>query len=187
MRGSLVSLLAAAAIGAGLAAGAALAAAPQPKKPVAIDRFLGRWYEIARTPNVNQKNCWAPTMTWTRVSADRYAVSQTCRKGSVSGPVSSTKSSVSIVDSKTNAKLNVGFFGGVVKQEYWVLDHADDYRWALVGTPGGNFIWVLARKPSLSSAERAEVIGRVRALGYNPGKLQYAGLTVAGGDTAGTP
>ena len=163
-------------------AGPAVAKAPEPKKPVEIDRFLGRWYEIARTPNVNQKNCFAPEMNWTRVGPDRYAVAQVCHKGSRKGAAATNKGAATVADTRTFAKLNLAFFGGVVRQEYWVIDRADDYRWAIVGTPGGNFIWILARKPLLSAPERAEAVGRARQLGYNVKKLEFAGMTVAGAE-----
>ena len=59
MRRKALALLIAAASAA--LAGQATAAAPQPRKSIEISRFLGRWYEIARTPNVNQKDCFAAT------------------------------------------------------------------------------------------------------------------------------
>jgi apolipoprotein D and lipocalin family protein len=154
---------------------ATLAAAPQPRKPVEIASFMGRWYEQARTPNPNQKNCFAATMDWKEVGAGRYSVVQTCRKGSAGGATQTWTGSARVVDAKTRAKLNVGFFGGLVKQEYWVLDHADDYAWAIIGTPGGNYVWLLTRERTISSGRREELIGQVRSLGYDPGKLQFAG------------
>jgi apolipoprotein D and lipocalin family protein len=157
-----------------LLAPAAQAAAPQPRKPVEISKFLGRWYEQARTPNPKQKNCFSPTMEWHQVAEQRYSVVQTCRRDSPRGPPQVWKGSAKVVDQRTRAKLDVGFLGGLVRQEYWVLDHGDDYSWAIVGTPGGNYIWVLTRAPRIDEATRAELKLRVRALGYDPDRLEYA-------------
>jgi apolipoprotein D and lipocalin family protein len=157
-----------------LLAAAVQAAAPQPAKPVDIDRFMGRWYEIARTPNPNQKDCWAATTDWVRKAGNRFSFVQTCRRGSPDGPKKVWQGAATIADPRTRAKLDLSFLGGVIKQEYWVLDHADDYSWAVVGTPGGNYVWLFSRQPSVSEAERAQLLQQVRALGYDTGKLQFA-------------
>lgn len=157
-----------------------VAAAPQPRKTVEVDRFLGRWYEAARTPNGNQKNCWAPTLEWTRTAPRKFAVTQVCHKGSVKGPTAVMRGTAAFSDTHTNAKMVLAFFGGVVKQEYWILDHDDDYRWAVVGTPGGNFVWVMSRTAVLAPAERDEALMRLRAMGYDSRHLEYAGLTPKG-------
>lgn len=156
-----------------LFAAAVQASAPQPTKPIDIDRFMGRWYEIARTPNPNQKDCWAATMEWARKN-DRFSFVQTCRRGSPDGPAKVWQGAARIADPRTRAKLDLTFLGGVIRQEYWVLDRADDYSWAVVGTPGGNYVWLFSRKPAVSAAERERLLQRVRALGYDTGKLQFA-------------
>ncbi len=58
-------LFAAAALSAAVAA-PALAAAPEPQKPVDPSRYTGRYYEIARFANANQRDCHAPTYDWSR-------------------------------------------------------------------------------------------------------------------------
>ncbi len=152
-------------------AGAVQASAPKPKKPIHMDRFMGRWYEIARTPNPRQKGCFAASAHWVRAADGRISVSNTCRKGSPSGREDVTRATVHAVDGN-RASIEIAFFGGVIRQEYWILDRADDYQWAIMGTPGGNYVWVFSRKANLSPAERNSLLGRVRALGYNIGKLE---------------
>jgi apolipoprotein D and lipocalin family protein len=65
----------------------------------------------------------------------------------------------------------MSFLGGLKKQEYWVLDRADDQSWAIMATPGGNFVWLLSRKPAMDAAAKAAALARVKALGY--AKLEY--------------
>ena len=63
------------------------------KKPVAhIDaaKMMGRWYEVARFPNMIQRGCQAGMSEWNRVP-DGFAVIQTCHKGSPNGPVTEWK------------------------------------------------------------------------------------------------
>lgn len=57
-----------------------------------------------------------------------------CRKPD--GRISNARGRAKIVDAATNAKLKVSFFGPFFG-DYWVLDHADDYSWSIVGQPSG--------------------------------------------------
>jgi apolipoprotein D and lipocalin family protein len=158
-------------LAAALAASPVVAAAPQPAKTLEIDRFLGRWHEIARTPNFNQRGCQAGTADWGRSADGALTVVQRCVRAK--GEPKTWSGSATIVDPATNAKLRLSLMKGLIKQEYWVLDRADDYSWAIAGTPGGNFVWILARKPDLSASERTAVLSRVKALGYDTGKLEF--------------
>ena len=164
------AFLAAVAIAAGIA-GAAAAAAPKPKKPIDIDRFLGRWHEIVRTPNDRQKGCHAAYGDWTRQRGGKIVVVSTCRRGSPTGRADTTRASLTRVD-EARALIELNFFAGLIKQEYWILDHADDYSWAVMGTPGGNYVWIFSRNPKPSEAERNRLIERVRQLGYDINKLE---------------
>jgi apolipoprotein D and lipocalin family protein len=67
----------------------------------------------------------------------------------------------------------MSFFGGLVHQEYWILDHADDDSWALMGTPGGNYVWLLSRRPAMPPASLAAALARAESLGYTPSRLMY--------------
>lgn len=149
----------------------ALAAAKPPAKPVPASFYSGQWFEIARTPNVNQKNCEAPTNQFTASAGGELKVVQTCRQGSPAGKAKVFNTTGKIVDGAQNAKFTMSFLGGLKKQEYWVLDRADDASWAIMATPGGNFVWLLARQAVMPAAARAAALAKVRALGY--AKLEF--------------
>ncbi|MES2033448.1 MAG: lipocalin family protein [Pseudomonadota bacterium] len=147
------------------AAGPAFAAAPPPTKPVAASFYSGRWYEIARIPNAGQRDCEAPSTQFVGAGAS-FAVTQVCRKGSASGAAKTFNTKGRILPSTNNAKFEMSFLGGIKKQEYWVLDTAGDGSWAIMATPGGNYIWLLSRKAVMSESAKAAAVGRIRALGY---------------------
>ena len=149
----------------------ALAAAQPPSKPVSAAFYTGKWYEIARTPNSGQRDCQAATTQFTDKGADGFTVVQICRKGSASGAAKTFNTTGTIVAGTQNAKFKMSFLGGLKKQEYWVLDCADDHSWAIMATPGGNFVWLLSRKAVMSPDAKAQALARVKALGY--AKLEY--------------
>ncbi|HWA61434.1 MAG TPA: lipocalin family protein [Caulobacteraceae bacterium] len=156
-----------------LTAAPALAGAPQPAKPVPPTLYAGRWYEIARTPNLGQKDCLGASSQFEGRAPSDLQVLQTCHAGSPNGPAKTFSAKAKIMPASGNAKVRMLFFGGLVSQEYWILDHADDNAWAIMATPGGHYVWVLARRPTLDPAVRAAVLGRVRALGYDLSHLMF--------------
>ncbi len=151
---------------------AAHAAAPQPTKPVAASFYSGRWYEIARIPNAGQRDCQAPYTQFTTGGAGAFQVSQVCRRGSPTGKATTFSTKGRVLPGASNAKFEMSFLGGMKKQEYWVLDCAGDGSWAIMATPGGNYIWLLSRQEAVTQAVRDTLVARVRALGYAQ-KLEF--------------
>lgn len=152
----------------------AQAAAPAPKKPIQFDRMMGRWYEVARTANDRQRGCHGSYADWTRGGDGKVTVVNHCRKGSPTGPDSVFRSTARLIDAG-KAKITMSFFLGAVSQEYWILDHADDYGWTIMGTPGGNYIWIFSRSTTLAPAQRDALVRRAKALGYPTSRLQIEG------------
>ena len=141
-------------------------AVPQPAKSVDLDRYLGRWYELYRYDASFQKGCEAVSADYSRNADGTIRVVNRCRKNGVNGPEKSATGRAKIVDTTTGAKLKVSFFGPFYG-DYWVLDRADDYQWAIVGEPSGRYLWVLHRNPRPSKAEKTALRQRVEQMGYD--------------------
>jgi len=156
---------------AGLAAGPAAAIQPTAEK-VELTGMTGRWYEVARLPNKIQKDCQAATSDWAR-TRDGYSVIQTCHKGAPGGPKQEWRAKAQVADPATNARFRMSFFGGLLNQEYWVLDHSPDQGWLLLGTPSGRGLWLMSQRPSLAAPVKAQVIARVRKMGYDITRLEF--------------
>ncbi len=142
-------------------------------RPVSADLYTGRWYEIARTPNSLQKDCEAPTSDFEVQPGGGFLLVDTCHRGGPRGEAKEIKAKGKIISPGDNTRFRVSFFGGLVHQEYWIVDHADDNAWALMVTPGGNYIWLLSRRPVLPPAVLATALAHAGALGYGPSKLIF--------------
>lgn len=138
---------------------------PQPAKAVELERYLGRWYEVARYDMRFEKGCEGVTAEYSKRPDGLIRVLNTCRQGAVDGPVKTAEGKAKVVDTKTNAKLKVSFFGPFFG-DYWVLDHADDYSWSIVGEGSGKYLWLLSRKLP-TQADRDALTARAKALGYD--------------------
>ena len=145
------------------------AAVPEPAKSVDLERYAGRWYELARYEQGFQKGCEGVTADYTLRDDGRIGVLNRCRKPD--GSVDDAKGKAKIVDTDTNAKLKVSFFGPFYG-DYWVLDRDDDYRWAIVGDPSGRYLWLLSRDPTPGEAQVQALIARAGALGYDTSLLR---------------
>jgi apolipoprotein D and lipocalin family protein len=149
------------------------AAEPQtPTRRIELTEMMGRWYEVARLPNNTQKGCQAGTSDWTR-AGDGFAVVQACNKGAVDGPLSQWRAKAQVADVATNAKFKMSFFGGLVSQEYWVLEHRREQGWLILSTANGKYLWLMSQRPTLSAPIRAQAIARIRQLGFDPGQLEF--------------
>lgn len=144
-------------------------AVPQPAKPVELKRYLGRWYEIARYEQGFQKDCEAVTADYSLKADGNIDVLNRCRKPS--GKFTQARGTAKIIDAATGAKLKVSFFGPFYGN-YWVIDHADDYSWAIVGEPSGRYLWLLSRDPTPGPAAVAQLVARAGQLGYDTSMLR---------------
>ena len=153
----------------------AWAQAPEPRRVLDLDRFMGRWHEILRTPNNHQRDCWAASQVWSRAGDGRFSIRQTCHRGSRTGPVRTINTAARLLDTRTNAKFEASFFGGLIRQRYWVIDVAPDYSWMIATTADGDFPALLSRNPSMPEAERNRLVARMAQLGLPTRQLEPSG------------
>ena len=150
----------------------ALAQTAVASKPIDPQRYLGRWFEVARIPNAFQKNCEAATSDWAKQGDGQYAVVQTCHDGSPSGPSKVWKGNGKVMD-PVKAQIRIGFFGGFIKQDYVVVDRAEDYSWCILSTATPKYFWIMSRRAILSAQQKAALVARSRQLGFDVAALVY--------------
>ncbi len=138
-------------------------AVPEPAKAVELDRYLGKWFEMARYEAPFQKGCDGVTADYSLRKDGKIKVINSCTKES---KTTAAKGKAKIVAGSQNAKLKVSFFGPFYG-DYWVLDRAEDYSWAIVGEPSGRYLWMLTRQAQPEPQVRARIEARVKELGYD--------------------
>jgi len=153
-----------------------LLASPEPLEVVPfvdLQRYAGRWYEIAKYPAFFQgANCVGATAEYALRPDGNVDVVNRCYAGALDGPERSVEAVARVVDPQTNAKLKVAFFGGLVEGDYWIIDLDPDYQWAVVGDPRRAFLWILSRTPSLDADVYAAIVARLPDKGYDPARLE---------------
>ena len=146
-------------------------AVPEPLKPVDLPRYLGRWYEFARYDNRFERRCEAVTADYFQRPDGLIGIVNTARRGSPDGPVRVATGRAKIVPGSGNANGAWHLFGPLFWGHYWVLDHDDDYNWAVVGEPSGKYLWILTREAVPETAVQDLLVARARALGFDTHRL----------------
>lgn len=136
---------------------------------VDIERYLGRWYEIARLPNSFEKNCEGVTADYAQKADGSISVINSCNRvtidGEITGKARTAKGRARIVDAQSQSKLEVSFFGPFWG-DYWILDLDASYTLSLVGEPSGKYLWILSRTPTLPEDVLNDALMRLKAMGY---------------------
>ena len=164
------------ALGLVLAAALAGCATPQPPLEVVsevdLDRYLGRWYEIASIPQRFQRGCVASRATYTARPDGRIGVLNECRDGSFEGKLRRAEAVAWVANPKeSRAKLKVQFFWPF-RGDYWIIQLDPEYRYAAVGHPSRDYLWVLARTPMLDPMLYRDLSARLEAQGYDLTRLR---------------
>jgi apolipoprotein D and lipocalin family protein len=138
---------------------------------VDIERYAGKWYEIASFPQRFQRGCHCTTATYTLSPKGFVIVENRCNKDSVNGKVAYIKGKAFVEPESGNAKLKVQFFWPF-RAKYWIIDLADDYTYAVVSHPNRKYLWILCRKPVMDEATYRAILKRLEGKGFDLGKLQ---------------
>ena len=138
---------------------------------VDLAKYAGTWYEIASFPQSFQKGCTATTATYSARPDGEINVVNRCRKGSLEGKEDVAEGRARVVDTATNARLEVSFFRPFWG-DYWIIQLAPDYSYAVVGHPGRDYLWILSRTPQMEEAVYAGVLAKLKEQGYELSRLQ---------------
>lgn len=144
---------------------------PSPRKYVAFERYLGLWHQFARYENRSERGQEAVTATYRLRPDGLIGIVNSGRLGGLMGRRQDAEARGRIVPGSGNAKLKISVFGPFFWGNYWVLDHAEDYSWSIVGEGSRRYLWVLTREAHPTPERRALLLDRVRTLGYDPGRL----------------
>lgn len=162
------------AVGGGWGAKPVQAAGSKPSLDVVpsvdMTRYSGKWYEIARLPNRFQRDCAGnTTATYTLRNDGKIIVLNECLKAD--GRRKSAKGTARAADAEgPNTKLKVTFFWPF-SGDYWIVDLDPEYRWAVVGEPGRNYMWILSREPQLDPALYQQIVDRAKQRRFDTAKL----------------
>jgi len=141
-------------------------------KSVNLSRYIGTWYEIAAIPNYFQKDCFCTTVNYSLPKNANYMkIYNFCRKGSNKGKISDVNGKGFVVKGSGNAKLRVQFFWPF-RGDYWIIYLNKEYKYAMVGEPSRERLWIISRKPKMSLKIYNRLKRVAQDYGYDTSKLK---------------
>ncbi|NDY94872.1 lipocalin family protein [Wenzhouxiangella limi] len=142
-----------------------------------LERYQGRWYEIALLPNRFQKRCVSDTSALYVLRDDgRVQVTNRCRQED--GRWREAEGIARKADPEgPNAALEVRFapkwlsWLPFVWGDYRVIALDEDYQYAMVGSDNRKYLWILAREPGLDQRVFDRLRSQAEDQGFDTEKL----------------
>ena len=138
---------------------------------VDLNRYAGKWYEIASFPQRFQKGCHCTTAEYTMTDKGHVIVENRCNKDSINGKQSYIKGKAFVQKNSGNAKLKVQFFWPF-RGKYWIIDLADDYSYAVVSHPNRKYLWILSRTSQMPEKTFQEILSRLKEKNFDLSNLK---------------
>ena len=147
----------------------AVAAAPLATvQAIDLERYAGRWHEIARLPNWFERSCASDLSATYGVRTDgTIDVTNACTR--IDGTRDSSVGLARVVGpGRLEVRFAPSWLGWLpfVWGDYWVIDLDREYRHVLIGTPNREYLWILGREPVLPDAVVDDLLQKARDLGF---------------------
>ena len=150
-------------------------AIPEGVKPVGnfkAEKYLGKWYEIARLDHSFEQGLTRVTANYSlredgglRVINRGYSAKENKWK--------EAEGKAYFVKGSDQGYLKVSFFGPFYGAYIvFELDH-ENYQYSLVSGPDKSYLWLLARGPEIGEDIKDILIAKAKALGFDTSKLIY--------------
>jgi apolipoprotein D and lipocalin family protein len=166
-----------------LAAGAGvagLAYALWPKKqvpqraivdPFDKEKYLGKWNEVARLPNLFEQGLRNLTEEYTPNEDGTIKVVTRAFNAMKNKPVEAT-GTIKFRGAETRGQLEVAYFLPIYL-DYNILDIDEDYQYALVCGSGMGYLWLLSRESSMPEEMKRRFLDKAAALGFEISRLEW--------------
>jgi apolipoprotein D and lipocalin family protein len=138
---------------------------------VDIDRFMGSWYVIANIPTFLEKEAYNAVETYSLNDDGTIATNFKFRKGGFDGKAKEYNPKAFVLDEESNARWGMRFVWPI-KADYRIVYLDDDYTKTIIGRQDRDFVWIMARTPTISALDYDQLVSLVESLGYDTSKLE---------------
>lgn len=133
------------------------------------EKYLGKWYEIARIDFKFEKNL---NNTTAEYSLNNNGTIKVDNKGydTLSNKWKQSIGKAKFVDSEDTAMLKVSFFGPFYGG-YNVVAIDDEYKYALIAGGSLDFLWILSRETTIPENVKTNYLHIAKEIGYDTSRL----------------
>ncbi|MFO1477912.1 MAG: lipocalin family protein [Verrucomicrobiota bacterium] len=137
-----------------------------------LNRYLGRWYEIARLDHSFERGLSHVTAEYSPRDGGGVRV---VNRGYSDGKKEwkSAEGKAFFVKSPDIGYLKVSFFGPFYGS--YIIFELDekDYQYSVISGPNKSYLWILSRTPEIHPELKDKLISRAAALGFDTSKLVF--------------
>lgn len=137
-----------------------------------LNRYMGLWYEIARFPNKFEKNLVGVTAEYKLLPDGMVEVINSGHVSTLDGEKKVARGRGKMPDKNEPGRLKVSFFLWFYA-DYWILDLASDYSYAVIGSSSDDYLWILSRTPTLHHSIIQGIVNNLQNRGYDTSKLYF--------------
>lgn len=133
--------------------------------PFNKEKYLGKWYEIARLDFKYEKDLNNTTAHYT-INPDQSIKVVNRGYNYVKKEWTEANGKAKFIKSDTIAMLKVSFFGPFYGG-YNVIAIADNYKYALVAGKDLDYLWILSRETTIPENIKQDFLNKAKTIGYN--------------------
>ncbi len=138
---------------------------------VDLQKFMGPWYVIANIPTFIEKDAHNAIESYALDADGTIDTTFTFNKGAFDGPAKKYNPRGFVVEGTNNAIWGMRFVWPI-KAEY-VISYVDPaYTETIIGRSSRDYVWIMARTPTISAERYDAMLGKVREYGYDVTKIQ---------------
>ena len=137
---------------------------------VDLPRFMGPWYVIGVIPTFLEKDIYNAIESYERAADGTILTTFTFNKRSFDGPARRMQPKGFVIEGSGNAVWGMQFVWPI-KAEF-VISHVDpQYTETIIARSARDYVWIMARTPTIEEARYAALVDRVKAMGYDTQRL----------------
>jgi apolipoprotein D and lipocalin family protein len=135
-----------------------------------LDRYLGRWYEIARLDHPFERGLSQVSATY---GLREDGGVQVLNRGydQRTGVWKEAEGRAFFIGDPTIGSLKVSFFGPFYGGYHIIVLDRAQYAWAMIAGPSRDYLWILARSPRLPSTVQEQLLAQAKTLGFATDQL----------------
>jgi apolipoprotein D and lipocalin family protein len=138
---------------------------------VDLNRFMGDWYVIASIPTYIERNAHNAIESYRLAEDGTIDTTFTFNKGGFDGPLKTYNPRGFIKDEESNAVWGMQFIWPF-KAEYRIIYLADDYSQTVIGRSKRDYVWIMAREPSIPDEDYEIILKFLSDQGYKLNDLR---------------
>lgn len=144
----------------------------QPVENFQLERYLGKWYEIARLDHSFERGLSNVTAEYTLKEDGSVKV---LNRGFLDEKKiwKQAEGKASFVENKEKGYLKVSFFGPFYGA-YIIFDlDKENYQYALICGPDRSYLWLLSRTQKISDDLKKKLLQKAASSGFDTSKLVF--------------